>query len=115
MDLNVWEHHHSLSMGGHHAVDDLAGANPGIENVTYPPITQGNLSAFYIHYRLDHLSLCPSGHLSCGVVVWQSMSIIGERFPATGSTAIYLCCAFGSQTKRKNNLSLGDRGWVMLT
>ena len=30
MDLNVW---------GHHAVDDLAGANPGIENVTYdfPP------------------------------------------------------------------------------
>jgi hypothetical protein len=22
-------------MGGHYAVDDLAGANPGIENVTY--------------------------------------------------------------------------------
>jgi hypothetical protein len=35
MDLNVWGHHHGLSMGSHHAVDNLTGANPGTENVTY--------------------------------------------------------------------------------
>src|ERR1700730_11765931 len=45
MDLNVWGHHHSLSMGGHHAVDDLAGANPGIENIPPPRRTISNPSA----------------------------------------------------------------------
>ena len=35
MDVNVWGHHYSLSMGCQHAVNDLVGANPGTENVMY--------------------------------------------------------------------------------
>ena len=35
MDLNVWGHHYGLPMGRHHAIDGLASANPGTENVTY--------------------------------------------------------------------------------
>ena len=56
MDLNVWGHHHSLSMGGHHAVDDLAGANPGIE--MYPSAT----------YNIKPFSECPTAQSAVAVL-----------------------------------------------